>query len=917
MYLKYTNTYFFRFFAPFKNKHHVVYPLFQGLGSYSISPRTHTKKRGEVLGHVILDENKSLHRIQSYSPNFRVFHGKNGIAENLFDIRKYTTGTDEKDRSLICLSDASKKVDEWLEFANENIAVIRKSCGMARLELTFHSKNLDYDIFDTGVETLIRTFRESTKVYSASLIANLAEISLLSFEGISRALFYWFGPNSYITEPISWNVFSEVWNYLTHFATHFFDGRRSYLTNRIFSPRLGYIFSRPFINPSWTGIREAMNLICGGDNLEKLRRAWYSKSKMMDSYAHSITTNLTSSILNLDNNIEVKISALLELLNAHSRSDQRHINDAVACSHCQTICSTMNSSKNAWAQHPCDWNNLMNSSSSSTKRNIDIRTEEFDLYLKKMTKLLSQSQSESLGAIMSSNQNCFLTGVAGSGKSFLLKVFYPMMIRIYGFSGIWITGPTNIAASNVFGKTLHKFLGLIVNPNTDDMIYEKNNMKFESLLKGHIDYLNSHNPVVIQNATLCQVLIIDEAGMIDSAVLNFIDKFLREVKGCPEKDFGGVRIILIGDVMQLEPFQPNRYKHLNNIFFQHDTFKNFFVAYLRSNMRQQDDAPFLDALNKIRIGDGSAAMYLSEFVSILNNTSKSTLTLARLKKDLPFENEKNMNSRIQWYGLQRSRIQTNAQYRHKDYDDELKKIDTRILNAKDTGYTDLIVCHDNIENKLYTNLKNANQKEEKFQCVSVDSFLSPYSKQPVLTWLAETKIQIDKKLIPVLVVYKGMSCRVTYETDNKYVCTNALVVIEDIIVADGKVTHIDLITCEKNMKVRISPVTICETFTYSSVAYEFSRSQFGVVDSAGLVPWNLQCLTISGNLFYDNSRSSNNKYSTKGLLYTIISRVKRKEQLSYLHSITSEEIEHGVNLKAKIFDDKYRLQDGVIFDIIH
>jgi PIF1-like helicase len=906
----------FRFFAPFKNKHHVVYPLWQGLGSYSISPRTHTKKRGEVLGHVTLDENKSLHRIQSYSPNFRVFHGKNGIAENTFDIRKFSTGTDEKDRSLICLSDAARKIDEWLEFAKEKVSVLRKSCGMARLELTFHSKNLDYDIFDTGVDTLIRTFHESTKVYSASLIANLAEISLHSFEGISRGLFYWFGPNSNTSEPISWNVFSEVWNYLSHFARHFFDGRRSYLTDKIYSPRLGYIFSRHFINPSWTGIREAMNLICGGDNLEKLRRAWFSKSKMIDSYDHSIATNLTSSVVNLDNNIGVKVSALLELLNVHSRSDRRHINDAVSCSHCQTICSTINSKKDAWALHPCDWNNLMNSSSSSTKRNIDLRTDEFDQYLKKVTKLLSPSQLESLVSIMGTNQNCFLTGVAGSGKSFLLKVFYPMMIRIYGFAGICITGPTNIAASNVFGQTLHKLLGLIVNRSTDAMIYEQNIEKFERLLKDHVDILNSRNPVVIQNLILCQVLIIDEAGMIDEAVLNFIDKLLREVKGCPEKDFGGVRIILIGDVMQLEPFQPEGYKKFTNLFFQHNTFKNFFVAYLRSNMRQQDDAPFLDALNKIRIGDGSAAIYLSEFVSILNNTSKSTLTLARLKKDQPIYNVDKMKSRIDYYGLQRSRIQLDARYANEEYDEEIKIINNRILNAKDTGYTDLIVCHDNVENKQYTYLKNANQKEEKFQCASVDSFISPYSKQPVLTWLVETKNQIEKKLIPLLVIYKGMSCRVTYQTDNRYVCTNALVVIEDIIVSGGKVTHIDIITCEKNMKARIIPVKISETFTYLSVTYEFSRSQFGVVDSAGLVPWNLQCLTISGNLFYDNSRSSNNKHSTKGILYTIISRVKRKEQLSYLHLITSEEITYGVNTKAKTFDEKYRLQDGVIFDII-
>ena len=74
----------------------------------------------KLLGHEVLDQNTNLHRIQSYSPNIRVLHGKNDVLktnENLFVIRKFATGTDEKNQSIVCISDAESKVKELLNYA--------------------------------------------------------------------------------------------------------------------------------------------------------------------------------------------------------------------------------------------------------------------------------------------------------------------------------------------------------------------------------------------------------------------------------------------------------------------------------------------------------------------------------------------------------------------------------------------------------------------------------------------------------------------------------------------------------------------------------------------------------------------------------------------------------------------------------
>jgi hypothetical protein len=146
-----------------------------------------------------------------------------------------------------------------------------------------------------------------------------------------------------------------------------------------------------------------------------------------------------------------------------------------------------------------------------------------------------------------------------------------------------------------------------------------------------------------------------------------------------------------------------------------------------------------------------------------------------------------------------------------------------------------------------------------------------------------------------------MCCRVTYPIDNDFVCTNSLVVITDITICPKSelVTNITIKSMDKNVSVTIVPVTIIEKFSAAiygrQLEHEYSRTQFGLIDSSGLVPWNLQCLILSCPVFYDNSRSSSNQYSTKGLLYTII---------------------NGVSTRAKAFDDKYRLRDGVVFNVL-
>jgi hypothetical protein len=96
---------------------------------------------------------------------------------------------------------------------------------------------------------------------------------------------------------------------------------------------------------------------------------------------------------------------------------------------------------------------------------------------------------------------------------------------------------------------------------------------------------------------LLKVLLIEEFGQVDGALLRFLDAFLKWMRN-DQRPFGGVRIIGIGDPLQAAPVK-------GTFFFQEPCFYkngNFRVAYLRRNHRQLKDSLFFEILNRLRIG---------------------------------------------------------------------------------------------------------------------------------------------------------------------------------------------------------------------------------------------------------------------------------------------------------------------------
>ncbi|MCD5396776.1 MAG: AAA family ATPase [Candidatus Pacebacteria bacterium] len=140
--------------------------------------------------------------------------------------------------------------------------------------------------------------------------------------------------------------------------------------------------------------------------------------------------------------------------------------------------------------------------------------------------------------ILKTGKNIFLTGSAGTGKTFILKKY----IKYLKERGIQpaVIAPTGIAASHLNGVTVHSFFALGIRDNIDD--YFLDNLLQKKYLHNRFSKL--------------KVILIDEISMVSLKIFNSIDKILRAFK-FSDKPFGGVQIIVSGDFFQLPPVCKN------------------------------------------------------------------------------------------------------------------------------------------------------------------------------------------------------------------------------------------------------------------------------------------------------------------------------------------------------------------------
>jgi len=188
------------------------------------------------------------------------------------------------------------------------------------------------------------------------------------------------------------------------------------------------------------------------------------------------------------------------------------------------------------------------------------------------------------------DRHVFITGKAGTGKSTLLELF-----RSQTPKRIAVLAPTGVAALNVRGQTIHSFFKFKPDITPDRVRKVARPRGSESIYKN------------------LDAVVIDEVSMVRADLMDCVERFLRLNGPHPRKLFGGLQMILIGDLYQLPPVVTGLEKALfardgsgrygSPYFFSAAVFAEpaFDLEFVElEKVYRQTDAGFIDLLNAIR-----------------------------------------------------------------------------------------------------------------------------------------------------------------------------------------------------------------------------------------------------------------------------------------------------------------------------
>lgn len=218
--------------------------------------------------------------------------------------------------------------------------------------------------------------------------------------------------------------------------------------------------------------------------------------------------------------------------------------------------------------------------------------------------------------ILKTGENVFLTGSAGSGKTYTLNqyIHYLRARKV----AVATTASTGIAATHMNGITIHSWSGIGIKDELSD--HDLANLARKQVLKDRIKETS--------------VLIIDEISMLHAKQLNLVDQVLKHIRNS-NKPFGGIQVVVAGDFFQLPPVGSRGETNRDKFAFMSEAWLHaqFKICYLSEQHRQQADNSkdnkrlSLDSiLNQIRAQEVS-----TEAIVALQNTFNQDIDMSRTR----------------------------------------------------------------------------------------------------------------------------------------------------------------------------------------------------------------------------------------------------------------------------------------------
>ena len=190
--------------------------------------------------------------------------------------------------------------------------------------------------------------------------------------------------------------------------------------------------------------------------------------------------------------------------------------------------------------------------------------------------------------VKNTGTSIFLTGKAGTGKTTFLRALKDKLPK-----RMVVVAPTGIAAINANGVTIHSFFQLPFAPYVPNSTF-----KTEGIFR-----VSKEKQRLLRTLDL---LVIDEISMVRADLLDSVDMVLRRYRD-RSKPFGGVQLLLIGDLQQLPPVVRDEEWTLLGKYYDSPYFfsslalkQTGYITIELKHVYRQNDLEFLSLLNKIR-----------------------------------------------------------------------------------------------------------------------------------------------------------------------------------------------------------------------------------------------------------------------------------------------------------------------------
>ncbi len=199
------------------------------------------------------------------------------------------------------------------------------------------------------------------------------------------------------------------------------------------------------------------------------------------------------------------------------------------------------------------------------------------------------------------DSHVFLTGVAGTGKSTLVR-----HIVAHTSKRALLVAPTGIAAVNIGGSTIHSMFGIPLGMYCEDRPKEDHGHSTFSPgdLRSKLAKMSRLKKQAIRKANL---VIVDEVSMLRADLLDAMECVLRIVRNS-RKPFGGVQMMFVGDMLQLPPVIRDQEADLFNsmygsaFFFSAKSYTSIRVKKVQlDKIYRQKDERFISILNNLRL----------------------------------------------------------------------------------------------------------------------------------------------------------------------------------------------------------------------------------------------------------------------------------------------------------------------------